>query len=145
MDGKTLFLIILVSIFCGLGIIFLFVSYLIRHFSQKIKEKCTSVATATIVCINGYYGGKGHTSYHPVVRYMTSSGEDVTAEYKFGTNISKDAIGKSISIHYDPHDTKTFYIDDNKTGIIVAKIFILVGAGLIAIGLIVGILVWQFV
>ena len=148
MEDKMMFIAIFSGIFCGMGLIFLMVSWILSSVMADRKKHCTSKTVGTVIDMvrstSDIDRENSIRGFHPVVQYTTARGETVTVTSAVHRNPPKYHVGDSVHIRYDPNEPKKFYIDGDNTLNIVKTVFFLVGLGLAVIGLIVGILVFMF-
>ena len=146
MEDKMLFIAIFSGAFCGIGLIFLMVSWIITAVVADKKKNCTSKAVGTVTDLvrsTNYYD-RNHSirGFHPVVQYTTEKGETLSITSAVSTNPPKYKVGDIVNVKYDPNKPQKFYIDGDNTINIVKIVFLCVGPGLIVLGLLVGILVF---
>lgn len=142
MDDLQLFILIFCGSFGGIGLIFLFVSILVSLVHRKKEKNCTAHTVATVINVIKKLNTTSHShshSYYPVFQYTTASGQSVCKQYNFGTNPPKYKVGQNVEICYDPQKCNVFYVSNDKISKTFALIFGLIGAGMIAIAVIVGI------
>ena len=133
MEDKMLFIAIFSGAFCGIGLIFLMVSWIITAVVADKKKNCT------------YHDRNSHArGFHPVVQYTTDKGETLSVTSAVSTSPPKYKVGDIVNVKYDPNKPEKFYIDGDNTINIVKIVFLCVGLGLIVLGLLVGILVFIF-
>ncbi len=148
MEDKMLFIAIFSGIFCGIGLIFLMVSWIITAVIADRKKNCTSKAVGTVTDLvrsTNYHDRNSHArGFHPVVQYTTDKGETLSVTSAVSTNPPKYKVGDIVNVKYDPNKPQKFYIDGDNTINIVKIVFLCVGSGLIVLGLLVGILVFIF-
>lgn len=148
MEDKMLFIAIFSGAFCGIGLIFLMVSWIITAVVADKKKNCTSKAVGTVTDLvrsTNYYD-RNHSirGFHPVVQYTTEKGETLSITSAVSTSPPKYKVGDIVNVKYDPNKPEKFYIDGDNTINIVKIVFLCVGLGLIVLGLLVGILVFIF-
>ncbi len=148
MEEKMMFIWIFSGIFCGIGLIFLMVAWIIVSVVADKKKNCTSKAVGTVTDLvrsTADFDRSNHMKgYHPVVQYTTAKGETMSITSPVETNPPKYHVGETVHVRYDPHKPEKFYIEGDNTINIVKTVFFCVGLGLFVLGLLVGILVFMF-
>ena len=146
MEDKFLLITIFLSVFCGIGVIFLMVAWIIASVMADRKKNCTAKAVGTVTDLvrsTNYHDRNSHArGFHPVVQYTTDKGETLSVTSAVSTNPPKYKVGDIVNVKYDPNKPQKFYIDGDNTINIVKIVFLCVGPGLIVLGLLVGILVF---
>ena len=148
MEDKFLLITIFLSVFCGIGVIFLMVAWIIASVMADRKKNCTAKAVGTVADLvrsTKYYDSEHSIrGFHPLVQYTTAKGETMSIVSAVSTSPPKYRIGDTVHVKYDPNKPEKFYIDGDNTINIVKIVFLCVGLGLIVLGLLVGILVFIF-
>ena len=128
MEDKMLFIAIFSGIFCGIGLIFLMVSWIITAVIADRKKNCTSKAVGTVTDLvrsTNYHDRNSHArGFHPVVQYTTDKGETLSVTSAVSTSPPKYRIGDTVHVKYDPNKPEKFYIDgDNTINIVKKKLY----------------------
>ena len=148
MEDKILLVSVVSGIFCGIGIIFLMVASIITGVVADKKKNCTSKAVGTVTDLvkstTSYDKEHSVREFHPVVQYMTEKGESLSITSPVSTSPPKYKVGDIVNVRYDPNKPEKFYIYGDNTINIVKTVFLCVGLGLMAIGIVVGTLVFIF-
>lgn len=148
MEDKMMFIAIFSGIFCGMGLIFLMVSWILSSVMADRKKHCTSKTVGTVIDMvrstSDIDRENSIRGFHPVVQYTTARGETVTVTSAINNSPPKYHVGENVHIRYDPNEPKKFYIDGDKTLNTVKTVFFWVGLGLAVTGVVVGALVFIF-
>ncbi len=142
-------------VLAAIGLIFLFVGWIIRRTSRhlhgpseraqgKIVGFDTSTPGATRVPGSRVrvstwtsFAGSGPL-YRPTVEFTTADGAQVTATSPFGTNPRPGHVGDTVSVLYDPSDPQRVRVENQSRWASCMEIaFMLLGGGLAVLGILI--------
>jgi hypothetical protein len=109
-------------------------------FARRLRDdRATVPATGTVVGLRRRGGDPG-PSWFPVVRFQLPDGRTVEAESTWGSRPARVREGDSIELLYDPADPTTIRLPgEQAAGAFFAVALILTGAGLVVLGVLLGV------
>ena len=122
------------SIFLLVGLIFGGIGFGIKYADNKKKETCTEQTTGTVIDY-ATSPSSDNTTYAPIVSYDVD-GYTYTVHNNTYSNPCPYKIGESVTIYYNPNNPHTFYIEGEKTALILAYVFMGIGGVFAAISVI---------
>ena len=137
MNSPVLFTVLFTGIWCLVGAIFFAIGVgLRRSFIQK-EERLRARAEGTVVEVvrRAHRNSNGESvNWYPIVEFM-AEGRKVSLECDEGGR-KRHYEGQRVEVLYDPDDPGTFRLEGESVTRLLGKIFLAVGIGCIAIGLI---------
>ena len=146
MSDSGMFTLIFTGIWCLVGVIFLCVGIGLRRGFLKKEERLRARASGTVaeVVRRTHHSSDGDSvSWYPIVEFE-AEGRRISLEYDEGGGRKTFYEGQGVEVLYDPDDPACFRLEGRSTTLMVGNIFLAVGLGCVAIGVIVGLVVSGF-
>ncbi len=137
---SRLFVLIFTGVWCLVGVVFLCVGVGLRRSFLKKEERLRARAPGTIteVVRRVHHGSDGDSvSWYPIVEFE-AEGRTISLECGDGGGRKTFREGQCVDVLYDPDDPSCFRLEGRSTTRLVGNIFLAVGLGCVAIGVIVG-------
>ena len=143
MFDRGLFTLIFTGVWCLVGVIFLAVSFGLHRSCLRREERLRARATGTIAEVVrrvSHSSDGASASWYPIVEFE-ADGHTVSLESSDGGGRKRFYAGQSVEVLYDPDDPSCFCIEGFDTLRLVSHVFLGVGLGCVAIGLVVALIV----
>ncbi|MDO4867126.1 MAG: DUF3592 domain-containing protein [Clostridia bacterium] len=138
MLSPVLFTVLFTGIWCLVGVIFLAIGIGMRRSYIQREERLRGRAEGRIVEVvrRERHSSRGDgVNWYPIVEFDVD-GRRVALECDDGDGRKKYYEGQSVEVRYDPDDPATFRLEGDSAIHLLGKIFLAVGIGCIAIGLV---------
>ncbi len=144
-----LLLLLMMSVFGLIGIIFLGIVVALNSKEKRNKASCTQLVIATVVDMqHRAIGASALTdadevrmmSWFPVYEYIVNGDLFMKREF-VGTSKPVVSLGQKVSLYVNPHHPDEFYCPEDKTSL-VRKVFTWVGIVCVSITLILGVVLY---
>lgn len=138
MFDRGLFTLIFTGVWCLVGVIFLVVGFCLRRGCLRREERLRARATGTIAEVVrrvSHSSDGASASWYPIVEFE-ADGRTVSLESSDGGGRKRFYEGQSVEVLYDPDDPACFRIEGFDTLRLASRVFLGVGLGCVAIGLI---------
>ncbi len=120
---------------CGVGVIFLAVSWMIQRRSKGKLARCVQITSGTVIdYVYRSINGDGPRTWHPVFEYYVD-GKMVRERSNVGSTKKTFSIGQRVTIHYNPDNGRDYYVEELQIEGVLSKIFLFVGLGAIALSI----------
>ena len=145
MNDSDIFAVIFAGIWCLVGIVFTCVGWgLSRAFDrreERLRGRADGLVTEVVRRESGGAGSSSRTvNYYPIVDF-SADGQPVSLEATSGGGRKRHYPGQLVQVLYDPDDPTCFRLEGDTTNRTLGRVFLAVGLGCIALGLIVGLAV----
>lgn len=143
MSDSKLFTIIFTGVWCLVGAVFLAVGIALRRSFLRKEERLRARAEGTVteVVRRVSHSSNGvSVSWRPIVDF-DADGRRVSLESSDGGGQKAFFEGQKVEVLYDPDDPTCFRLEGHATMGTVSKVFLAVGLGCVAIGLVAALLV----
>ena len=140
MTKAGMFSLIFTSVWCLVGVSFLAVGFGLRRSFLRREERLRARAEGTVteVVRRVTHSSSGaNVAFHPIVDF-DADGRHVSLECTDGGGRKTFFEGQTVGVLYDPDDPACFRLEGRETLNLLGKVFLGVGLGCVAIGLIVG-------
>ena len=137
MFNPVLFTVLFTGIWCLVGVIFLAIGVGMRRSFVRKEERLRGRAEGRVVEVvrREHHSSRGDSvSWYPIVEFEVD-GRKVSLECDEGGR-KRHYEGQRVEVLYDPDDPATFRLEGASVTRLLGKIFLAVGIGCIAIGLI---------
>ena len=126
------------GIWCLVGLIFLIVGLGLRRSDLRKEERLRGYAEGTVTEVVRRRSGDT-ACFYPIVSFEYE-GRVLSLESDAGGGRKKHYEGQRVGVRYDPDDPTCFRLDGDAGPRVIGNIFLAVGLGCIAIGVIAGLL-----
>jgi len=140
MTDTGMFTLIFTGIWCLVGAIFLAVGVGLRRAAQRKEDRLRARTTGTVTEVVRRYShsdGGDTPVWYPIVEFE-AEGRRISLESGDGGGRKRFYEGQRVEVLFDPDDPSCFQLEGFNSVGLVGKIFLWIGLGSIAIGLIVG-------
>lgn len=142
MSNNDLFVLMFTGTWCLVGVIFLCVGIGLKAGFARREERLRARAAGTVTEIVRRTNGDS-SAFYPIVSFEYE-GRTISLESRDGGGRKRHYEGQSVEVLYDPDDPTCFRLDGEGSTRLIGNIFLAVGLGCIAIGIIAGMLVHGF-
>ena len=143
MFDKSLFILIFTGIWYLVGAVFLAVGFGLRRASLRREERLRARTDGTIaeVVRHERHTSNGRSvSWYPIVEFEVD-GHRISLESSDGSGRKAFYEGQRVEVLYDPDDPACFRLAGRNAGLLAGNIFIAVGLGCMAIGIVAAVIV----
>ena len=143
MPDRGLFTLIFTGVWCLVGVIFLAVGFGLRRSFLRREERLRARATGTVTEVVrrvDHSSDGGSASWYPIVSFE-ADGRAISLESDAGGGRKRFYEGQSVEVLYDPDDPSRFMLEGHDPTRLVGRVFLGVGLGCVAIGLVAALLV----
>lgn len=131
-----LFSLLFFGVWTFIGAVFLLIVLILYRIRRTKSERCTLRVPAEVAEVVRYRNQSGGT-YYPVLEYRVN-GTVLRVKSNWGSRPAKYEKGQRVTVCCDPEKPKSFYIEEDRSPVLLEKIFLFIGLGCILIGSIVG-------
>ena len=139
MSDTAMFTLIFTGTWCLVGLIFLCVGLAMRKSALNREERLRARTSGTVIEVVRHGGANG-AGWFPIVEFE-ADGRRLSLESQDGGSARSFYEGQSVEVLYDPDDPASFQLEGMDTARLVGTIFLWVGLGSIAVGLIAALIV----
>ena len=140
MTDINLFTLVFTGIWCLVGAIFTCVGIGLRRAFLRKEERLRARATGTVTEVVrrvSHSSDGASASWYPIVEFE-ADGRAISLEYDEGGGRKRFYEGQSVEVLYDPDDPGCFRLEGFSVIRLLGRIFLAVGLGSIAIGIVAG-------
>ena len=138
MSHNTEFILLFTGIWCLVGGIFLAVGIGLRRSFDRREERLRARATGTVEEVVRR-ASRDSASFYPIVAFEYE-GRTISLESDAGGGRKKYYPGQRVEVLYDPDDPTCFRLENDGGTRLIGNIFLAVGLGCAAIGVVAGLL-----
>ncbi len=138
MFNPVLFTVLFTGVWCLVGAIFLAIGIGMRRSFTRREERLRGRAEGRVVEVvrREHHSSRGDSiTWYPIVEFV-ADGHKIALESDDGAGRKKHYEGQSVEVLYDPDDPTTFRLEGDSVTSLLGKIFLAVGIGCIAIGIV---------
>ena len=133
MDELAWFAWLFFGIWASVGLVFVWVAWILRRVRLRRAERCTMCVSGTVVELAYRHRPKQGGVYDPVVEFPVN-GRMYRARLNCGSRPARYAAGDSVTVRYDPENPDRFELEGDRVWVILERVFLFVGLGCVLIG-----------
>ena len=146
MFDSGLFTLIFTGVWCLVGLVFIAVGIGLRLSFNRREERLRARASGTVteVVRRVSHSRNGNSvSWHPIVDFE-ADGRRISLECDEGGGRKRFYEGQAVEVLYDPDDPACFRLEGRSTILLLGNIFLAMGLGCVAIGIVAALIVNGF-